>query len=77
MTYVLVLLIGLCAIAALVALVRGLTAFLRDSEAINRNGGEPPKKFGVQQNRIMTQRVLFQGGALLLIALIAVVAERL
>ncbi len=74
MTFLLVLLIGGFAIAAATALVRGLMAFFRDAEHIRQNGTAMPEAFGVQQNRMMTQRVLFQGIAIALIALVGALA---
>ena len=68
MTLMLVILIGAFAIAAAVALVRGLMAFFRDGEHIRLNGDTAAEAFGVKQNRMMTQRVLFQGIAILLVA---------
>lgn len=75
MTILLIVLIGSFAIAAAIALVRGLMAFLRDAEHIRQNGHASHEAFGVRQNRMMTQRVLFQGIAILLIALIGALAS--
>ena len=61
MVFLLVVLIGGFAVAAATALVRGLMAFFRDGENLNQTGKAPGEAFGVQQNRMMTQRVLFQG----------------
>lgn len=74
MTFLLVFLIGGFAIAAATALVRGLMAFLRDGENVHRTGRATGDEFGVQQNRMMTQRVLFQGIAILLIVLVGALA---
>ena len=68
MNFVIVLLIGGFAIAAGVALVRGLMDFFRDAEQIRLNGSAPVEAYGVKQNRMMAQRVLFQGIAILLVA---------
>lgn len=76
MTYVLTLLIAVFAIATATALVRGLLAFYRDAEAIRHNRADQSGNFGLQQNRMMTQRVLFQGIALLLVALIGALASQ-
>jgi Hypoxia induced protein conserved region len=76
MTFMLVLLIGGFAIAAATALVRGLMAFFRDAEHIRQNGGAEREAYGVQQNRMMTQRVLFQGIAVLLAVLVGALASR-
>lgn len=74
MTFLIVLLIGGFLIAAATALVRGLGAFLRDAENLNRPDKATGEGFGVQQNRLMTQRVLFQAAAVLLIVLIGALA---
>jgi Hypoxia induced protein conserved region len=74
MTYPLVLLIGGFAIAAATALVRGLLAFFRDGEHLRQPGKTEGEAFGVQQNRMMTQRVMFQGIAVVLIMLVGALA---
>ena len=76
MTFFLIVLIGGFAIAAATALVRGLMAFFRDGEVIRQNENQPGEAFGVQQNRMMAQRVLFQGIAVLLIAVFGALASR-
>ena len=74
MTFLLVFLIGGFAIAAATALVRGLMAFFRDGENLRRPGRGANERFGEQQNRMMAQRVLFQGIAVLLVALVGLLA---
>ncbi len=69
------LLVGGFAIAAAVALIRGLKAFLHDGDRI-RQTGQAIEQFGMKQNRMMTQRVMFQGMAILLIALIGALAGK-
>lgn len=76
MTVLLIMLIVGFATAAALALIRGLRAFLRDSELIRQNENVPREAFGVQQNRMMTQRVLFQGMAILMVALLGALAGR-
>jgi Hypoxia induced protein conserved region len=76
MTVFLVLLIGGFVIATATALVRGLMAFFRDGEDIRHNGHASREGFGVQQNRMMSQRVLFQGIAILLIVMVGALASR-
>ena len=76
MTIFLALLIGIFAIAAATALVRGLKAFFDDGEQIRQKGNGAQEAFGVKQNRMMTQRVLFQGVAILLVALIGALASK-
>lgn len=75
-TVFLFILVGVFAVAAGVALVRGLMAFFRDAQDLRT--GEPSRElaFGLKQNRMMSQRVLFQGIAILLIALIGALASQ-
>ena len=76
MTFLLASLIGGFAVAAAVALVRGLLAFFRDAEQVRLSGHAPAQPFGVKQNRMMTQRVLFQGIAILLVVVVGSLAAR-
>ncbi len=73
--FVVAILIGSSAIAAAVALIRGLMAFVQDGDQI-RQTGHGNEQFGMKQNRMMTQRVIFQGIAILFIALIGALAGR-
>lgn len=74
MTVLLVMLIGGFAIAAAVALIRGLAAFFRDAEQTRLGGEAQAKDLGVKQNRMMFQRVLFQGIAILLVVMVGALA---
>lgn len=74
MNTILILLVAGFALAALVALIRGLTAFFKDAEHIRTHGRSASEGFGVRQNRMMAQRVLFQGIAILLIVLLGSLA---
>lgn len=76
MTFLLVVLIGGFTIAVVIAFVRGLMAFFRDAEHIRQHGHPSQEAFGVQQNRMMTQRVLFQGIAIALIVLVGALASQ-
>lgn len=80
MTIILVLLIGSFALAAATALIRGLMAFLQDAEHLRQHGqlNEQARleAFGVKQNRMMSQRVLFQGVAIALVALIGLLSSQ-
>ncbi len=73
--FIVAILIGGFAIAAAVALIRGLIAFLHDGDQI-RQSGQGHAEFGLKQNRMMGQRVLFQGIAILLIAVIGALAGK-
>lgn len=76
MTIFIALLIGLFAVAAATALVRGLKAFFDDGEQTRQKGNGSGEAFGIRQNRMMSQRVLFQGVAVLLVALIGALASK-
>lgn len=76
MTVLLIMMFVGFAIAAAIALIRGLRAFLRDSELIRQSENVPREAFGVQQNRMMAQRVLFQGIAILMVALLGALASQ-
>lgn len=76
MTFFLAFLVAGAAVAVAVALVRGLMAFFRDAEHIRQTGSPSQEAYGVKQNRMMAQRVLFQAIAILLIVLIGSLAAR-
>jgi hypothetical protein len=76
MTTLIILFIGFFAVLAAVALVRGLLAFHRDGERMRSGDSGAIAAFGQQQNRMMFQRVLFQGIAVLLIALLGAFATQ-
>lgn len=63
-----VLLIIAAVIATLVALIRGIVAFLKQTEADLKGPG--PSASGVRQNKMMMARVGFQAIAILLVALL-------
>jgi succinate dehydrogenase/fumarate reductase cytochrome b subunit len=74
MSFFLIVLIAGFAVAVVIALVRGLAAFFSDAEHIRLTGHAPQEAYGRKQNRMMTQRVLFQAIAVLLIVLVGSVA---
>lgn len=76
MTFLLIVLIGGFVVGAATALIRGLMAFFRDAEIIRQGENVPKASFGLQQNRMMTQRVLFQGVAVLLVVMLGALANR-
>ena len=76
MSFFLIVLIGGFVLAAATALIRGLRAFFLDAEMIRQNEKVPRAAIGVQQNRMMTQRVLFQGIAILLVTLLGALASQ-
>ena len=76
MTFFLVLLIGGFAVTAATAMVRGLKAFVQDAEHIRQTGDFRQDVYGEKQNRMMSQRVLFQGIAIVLIVLVGALASQ-
>jgi len=72
MVIVLVLLVVLFAIAATVALLRGLMAFSREGDLI-KGGEDAYLKRSEQQNRMMSQRVLFQALAIVIVTVLGLV----
>jgi hypothetical protein len=76
MTWLLILLIAGFALAAATALVRGLFAFYKDGEVLKQGDADFDLRRGMQQNRMMSQRVLFQGLAVAAVALLGVFAAK-
>jgi hypothetical protein len=69
------LLILVLAIATATALVRGLLAFHKDGELLKEGLGDLDLVRGMQQNRMMAQRVFFQGLAIVTIAVLGTLAS--
>jgi hypothetical protein len=63
-------------LATATALVRGLMAFHNDAELIRRGADPALIRHGERQNRMMMQRVLFQGIAVLLVVLLGLSAAK-
>jgi NADH:ubiquinone oxidoreductase subunit 3 (subunit A) len=62
-------------IATLVALVRGIIAFLQTTEAELMSNEAGPSKSSIAQQKAMRNRILFQGIAILLVALLLVMGK--
>ncbi len=73
-TFLVILLIA-AMLATVVALVRGIIAFLQDSHAQVRNG-EGPSAASLKSNKMMQMRVFFQALAILIIVVILFVGGR-
>lgn len=73
-TFLVILLIA-AMLATVVALVRGVIAFLQDSHAQVRNG-EGPSAASLKSNKMMQMRVFFQALAILIVVVILFVAGR-
>ncbi len=74
MTVILVILIGVFAVGAGTALVRGLMACVGDAHDMRTDAPPRDGSFGQKQNRMMSQRVLFQGVAIFLVCAIGALA---
>lgn len=70
-TFLVILLIA-AMVATVVALVRGVVSFLQESHAEVR--GEGPNAASLKSNRMMQQRIFFQGLAVVVVALLLVLA---
>lgn len=75
MTIFLTILLVLAIIGTVVALVRGIIAFLQTTEADLKGGGAGPSASGVKQNRMMMQRILFQAGAIVIVVLLLLLSR--
>ncbi|MCU6454667.1 twin transmembrane helix small protein [Sphingomonas sp. A2-49] len=73
-TFLVILLIA-AMLATVVALVRGVIAFLQESHAQVRSG-EGPSAASLKSNRMMQQRIFFQALAILIVVLILFLGGR-
>ena len=72
-TFLVILLIA-AMIATVVALVRGIIAFLQESTAQVK--GDGPSQAALKSNRMMQQRIFFQAAAILRVVVILFAAGR-
>jgi hypothetical protein len=75
MATLLSILVVVLAIGAVVALVRGVIAFLRTSSEELRNPGAGPSASGLRQNRMMWRRIQFQALAVAAAVLLLLLAH--
>ncbi|MFN3432837.1 MAG: twin transmembrane helix small protein [Sphingomonas sp.] len=73
-TFLIILLIA-AMLATVVALVRGIIAFLQESHAQVKNG-EGPSAASLKSNRMMQMRIFFQALAILIVVVILFAAGR-
>mgnify|MGYP002651185761 FL=1 len=73
-TFLVILLIA-AMLATVVALVRGIIAFLQESHAQVRSG-EGPSAASLKSNKMMQMRIFFQALAILIVVVILFVAGR-
>lgn len=58
------------------SLVRGIAAFLQSTrEDLNRPEGSGPSPMQLRQNKMMMQRILFQGAAIMVVAMMLFAAR--
>jgi hypothetical protein len=70
MNVVLVILLVLAMIFVVVSLVRGIVAFLQSHRADIDAGGERQKEMQLKQNKMMINRILFQGVAIVIVVVL-------
>lgn len=73
---ILVILLVVAMIATVVALVRGIIAFLQESHAQARGEGGGPTEAQLKSNRMMQARIFFQALAILIVVIILFAAGR-
>jgi hypothetical protein len=66
----LILLLVAAMIATVVALVRGVVAFLKTTEEDLKGDGVGPSASSVKQNKAMMHRVIFQAAAILIVVVL-------
>jgi hypothetical protein len=77
MTYLLVAILVVLMIMVVVSLVRGIAAFLNGTRAdLERPESSGPSEMQLKQNKMMMQRILFQGAAIAVVALVLLSAGR-
>lgn len=75
MTTFLIILLVLAVIGTVVALVRGIIAFLQTTEADLKGEGTGPSASGVKQNKMMMARILFQAGAIVIVVFLLLLSR--
>jgi hypothetical protein len=68
-------LLALAMIATAVALVRGIIAFLQTTEKELNSGSEGPSPSQIKQNQMMRNRILFQGIAIVIVAIMLAISR--
>jgi hypothetical protein len=72
---ILTILLVLAMIATAVALVRGIIAFLQTTETELKSNSEGPSPSQIKQNQMMRNRILFQGVAIVIVAIMLALAR--
>jgi hypothetical protein len=77
MTYLLVAVLVVLMIMVVVSLVRGIAAFLQSTrDDLERDDSTGPSAMQLKQNQMMIKRILFQGAAVVVVALVLLSAGR-
>ncbi len=72
---ILIIILVIAMIATAIALVRGIIAFLQTTEADLNSNNEGPSPSQVKQNQMMRNRILFQGIAIVAVAIMLAMAR--
>jgi hypothetical protein len=75
MTYFFAIFVILLAIGALFSLIRGLVAFLKAAEIDLKNPTIGASASSIQQNKMMMNRLLYQGAAIVVLVIMAGLAR--
>ncbi|WP_120716643.1 twin transmembrane helix small protein [Tsuneonella amylolytica] len=73
-TLLIIVLLALMA-AVVYSLVRGIVAFLQSHKADIEDGGTRQKEMQLKQNKMMMNRILFQGAAIVVVFLLLSLAR--
>ena len=77
MTYFLAFVVVGLMIMVLVSLVRGIIAFLKSTRVdLERDGSAGPSEMQLRQNKMMFNRIMFQGLAILVVAVLMAVGRK-
>ncbi len=77
MKYLLILVIAGLMIMVVVSLVRGIIAFMQSTrDDLNHDYGDGPCPMQLRQNKMMFYRILFQGAAVLVVAVLLALGSK-
>jgi Hypoxia induced protein conserved region len=76
MNTILIILLVLAVIGTVVMLVRGVIAFLQNTEKSLNDDGTGPSASSVQQNKMMTGRIQFQALAVVIVILLLALTQK-
>jgi len=77
MSYILIPVIIVLMVMTVVTLVRGIAAFLQSTrEDLEQGEGSGPTAMQLRQNHLMFRRIMFQGAAILVVALLLSMSQK-